>query len=320
LLIDAEGVDYPVLSNDNGFLGRWGNRTHLAYFGDKDIKAAQSEHLTDIGALEKRIGEPEPFELIKKPALSVMELLAWLGEERLAVSGDPLDPDRDGLGVMATRLSGGDPAILVYNSVDSFRRSGERSVRLTFDNVAPGSYALALFRIEDGRGDPYSVWETLDDLDKPGFEALTAMRAAQEPALSIEQIHVSAAIRQATLTLDIALPGVALAVLARRGDKSPGAPRDLRLTSYAGLNGAVNTVLFWQSGGADSLELFDVLWSASENGPYRVVNSVALLSTVYLHTVGQEAGFYKVQARDVFGRVSPSSPAAPGIAAAPSAA
>ncbi|PXW54026.1 L-iduronidase [Chelatococcus asaccharovorans] len=320
LIIDNEGVDYPVLSNDNGFLGRWGNRTHLAYFGDKDIKAAQNEHLTDIGALDQRVAEPEPFELIKKPALSVMELLAWLGEERLSVSGDPLDPDRDGLGVIATRLSGGDPAILVYYSVDSFRRSGERPVRLTFDNVAPGVYALALFRIEDGRGDPYSVWETLDDLDKPGVEALAAMRAAQEPALAIEQIHVSAANPQATIKLDIALPGVALAVLARRGDEGPSMPRDLKLTAYAGLNGAVNTVLFWQTGGSDSLELFDVFWSESENGPYRVVNPAPLLSTVYLHSAGGEAGFYKVQARDVFGRVSPPSPAVPGIAAAPSAA
>ena len=127
ILIDKEGVNYAVLSNDNGFIGRWGQRTPLCYFGQREILAAQAEHRTDISALDARIAAPKSFELVKKPALSAMELMALLGEERLAVKGDALDPDMDGLGALATRLPDG-AAVLLYNSVDRIWVSGTRSI------------------------------------------------------------------------------------------------------------------------------------------------------------------------------------------------
>src|SRR5262249_12247185 len=62
LMVDGEKIDYTLLSNDNGFVGRWGHRTQLAYFGNRPVVPAQSEHVTDLAALARRRAAPEPFD------------------------------------------------------------------------------------------------------------------------------------------------------------------------------------------------------------------------------------------------------------------
>lgn len=311
LMIEAEGVDYAVLSNDNGFVGRWGHRTHLTYFGNREIVGAQSEHRSDLAALDARRANPEPFELIKKPALSVMELLGLVGEQRFRLDDQGLDPDRLGLGAMATALGDGaaksGASVLLYNSVDRIWQSGESRVALDFAGLQPGAYALATFRIAHGKGDPFTVWEDLGAPDLPNPAELDAMRLAQEPALTIEHLQIGGAQATYTLALDMPLPSVALVALVRRAGDAPQAPSKLRGRRFGGLNGRSNLMLFWEPAAHASVQLFDVLWSASENGPWQVVNPVGLLSSVYLHSV--EAGdFYKVRARDLFGRTSAESP------------
>jgi L-iduronidase len=314
ILIDREGVNYGVLSNDNGFIGRWGQRTHLCYFGQREILAAQAEHRTDISALDARIAAPKPFELVKKPALSAMELMALLGEERLAVKGDALDPDMDGLGALATRLPDG-AAVLLYNSVDRIWVSGTRSIRVAFDSVRPGTYAIATFRIQSGMGDPFTVWEELGGPDIPAPDELDALRAAQEPELSIETIRVGGNHRPVERMLELALPGIALVALIERSASAPKVPTQLTVRHYPGLNDATNAVLFWQGEGqGSSIELFDVLWSPDQEGPYEVVNPSGLLSSVFVHRLNTVPGYYRVRSRDLFGRTSELSSAVSGRA------
>jgi L-iduronidase len=309
LMIDGEGVDYEVLSNDNGFVGHWGHRTHLTYFGKRPVRAAQAEHKTDIAALEARRAEPEPFDLVKKPALSVMELLGLLSDRRFDLGGQGLDPDRNGLGAIATALGGTDQpsgaSVLLYNSVDRIWQSGESTVALDFSGLQPGAYALASFRIAHGKGDPFTVWEDLGAPDLPNAAELTAMRLAQEPALTVEHLQIGGAQAQYELKLDMPLPSVALVALVRRDDAAPAAPSAPRINRFGGLNGE-NRVLFWEPALYDGIQLFDVLWSAGENGPWQVINPVGLLSSVYLDT-NAAAGFYRIRARDLFGRVSAES-------------
>lgn len=312
LMIDGEGVDYEVLSNDNGFVGHWGHRTHLTYFGKRPVRAAQSEHKTDIAALEARRAEPEPFDLVKKPALGVMELLGLLSERRFALDDQGLDPDRNGLGAIATALGSGalpsGASMLLYNSVDRIWQSGESAVELAFSGLQPGAYALATFRIAHGKGDPFTVWEDLGAPDLPSAAELEAMRLAQEPALTVEHLQIGGTVARHELELDMPLPSVALVALVRRDDAAPAAPTALRISRFGGLNSG-NHVLFWDPVPHEGIQLFDVLWSANEKGPWQVINPVGLLSSVYLHP-GARTGFLCVRARDLFGRVSAESGAA----------
>ncbi|TCR67673.1 glycosyl hydrolase [Bosea sp. BK604] len=312
LMVDAEGVDYDILSNDNGFVGHWGHRTHLTYFGNRPVKPAQAEHKTDIAALEARRANPEPFELVKKPALSVMELFGLLSERRFRLDDQGLDPDRAGLGAIATAFGSEEErsgaSVLLYNSVDRIWRSGEAKVELDFAGLQPGAYALASFRIAHGKGDPFTIWEDLGAPDLPNPAELEAMRLAQEPALSVEHVQIGGATAGYTLPLDMPLPSVALVALVRREGEAPGAPSKLKARHFGGLNGRSNLVLFWEPAEHRSVQLFDVLWSGSENGPWQVINPVGLLSSVYLHPA-EAKGFYKVRARDLFGRISTESAA-----------
>lgn len=312
LMVDGEGVDYEVLSNDNGFVGHWGHRTHLTYFGNRPVRAAQAEHKTDIAALEARRANPEPFELVKKPALSVMELLGLLSERRFRLDEQGLDPDRAGLGAIATALGRDEEklgaSVLVYNSVDRIWQSGESKVELDFAGLQPGAYALATFRIAHGKGDPFTVWEDLGAPDLPNAAELEAMRLAQEPAFAIEHLQIGGARTDHALSLDMPLPSVALVALVRREGEAPAAPTKLTARRFGGLNGRSNLVLFWEPAPHESVQLFDVLWSPSEAGPWQVVNSAGLLSSVYLHPT-EAKGFYRVRARDLFGRTSAESEA-----------
>jgi L-iduronidase len=85
MMADAIGVDYAILSNDNGFIGEWGNRTLLARFGPAQwIEDGQRGHLMLKGYEQREMSTP-PFAMLKKPVFNAMTLLSYLGEERLAV-------------------------------------------------------------------------------------------------------------------------------------------------------------------------------------------------------------------------------------------
>jgi L-iduronidase len=316
LMVEAEGVDYDILSNDNGFLGRWGQRTHLAFFGTRQFDAAQRDWVTDLSALADRRANPEPFDYVKKPGLTVMELLALLGDRRVDAPG-ALDPDHTGLGVMATPTANG-ATILLYNSVDRIWRSGVSPVALEVSGLAPGRYTLGIFEIAQDKGDPFSVWEAqatklphaeqLAALSTPNAEQLTAMRRAQEPALTTRAVEVGTDGRL-TLDLKLLLPSVTLVALSREDGARPVAPpANLRLRRDRGLNG-VNQILFWDPPAADGILLYDVLWSETRDGSFQAVNPVPLLSSVYLHAVERPGGFYRVRACTLSGQeLSTSEP------------
>ncbi|MGL4963669.1 MAG: GH39 family glycosyl hydrolase [Inquilinus sp.] len=308
LLVEAEGVDYDILSNDNGFLGRWGQRTHLAFFGARQFDAAQRDWVTDLAALADRRANPEPFDYVKKPGLTVMELLALLGDRRVDAPG-ALDPDRTGLGIMATPTAEGG-AVLLYNSVDRLWRSGTSPVALEVAGLAPGRYALGIFEIAQDKGDPFSIWEAqaaatpthadqLAALSTPNAAQLAAMRRAQEPALTVREVEIGADGRLA-LDLELLLPAVALVVLARDEAGREATPAtNIRVRRDRGLNGP-SQLLFWDPPAGEGVRLFDVLWSAAETGPFEAVNPVRLLSSVYLHAA--DRGFYRIRTTDLAGR------------------
>src|SRR3954451_608254 len=67
-------------------------------------RRAQAEHRTDLAGVAAARAASMPFELVKKPALAVIEMLALLGPERCVTTSDAaLDPDASGLGLFATR-------------------------------------------------------------------------------------------------------------------------------------------------------------------------------------------------------------------------
>ncbi|MBN1247016.1 MAG: glycosyl hydrolase, partial [Anaerolineae bacterium] len=164
-LVDGKGVDYSLLSNDNGFLGTWGHRTLLTRFSETDhIDHGQADGQRDGPRLEEDLLR-RSFELIKKPVLNVMTLLSLLGDERCAVTGT--GGAAAPCGAIATHRGEEQVAALLYNSVDAINAGGNSPVTLTLMNLPFRRAMLCTFQIpapSDAAGmdtDPFAVWDRM---------------------------------------------------------------------------------------------------------------------------------------------------------------
>ena len=80
-------VNYTLLSNDNGFIGYWGNRTLVTRFGSQAFTdTGQSHHKPQVIRDLRQNGRP-PFSMIKKPVVNAFILLSLLGKRRALVNG-----------------------------------------------------------------------------------------------------------------------------------------------------------------------------------------------------------------------------------------
>lgn len=298
LMMDAEGVEYGLLSNDNGFIGRWGHRTMLTCFGDREVRAAQSEHRTDLAAVEAARDAPVRFSLVKKPGLTVMEFLSLLGPERLEATATPaLRPDSDGLGVMATARGEGVVA-LIYNSVDRIWTSGVTPVEVSLHGLAPGPHDVTLLTLDEAHGIAFWQWEAAGAPARPDAAQLAVMRAAQDiGCLFTRRIEVAAA--PVPIRFDVRLPSTMLLVVEPAGGEG-GQPRELRATRYPGLDGEGEIMLTWQADPANRVTAFDVLHTATPAGPFRPL-AERLLSRCFVHAAG--AGAYRIRARTLGGEL-----------------
>jgi L-iduronidase len=313
LVADARRTDARLV-NDNGFLGPWGHRTLLTYFGARRFPSGQATHQTDAAKLRAVPPAIQPFELVKKPALAVMELMALLGPELCPVSSDPpLDPDRDGVGLIATawpRAGEGTSraAVLAYGSPERIWASGNRRLILSLEGLVPGEYATAAFRLDQEHGCAFDLWDQWEAPDQLDARQFAALRAAQEAELlgPVQRVRVEVG-RSLAYELALPLPSVTLFLAERWSDGPLSSPTHLAAVHQPSLTEQNNVLLTWKPGSAEGVQLFDVLFGPSEEGPLARVNPAPLLSAAYLHTRVPGIGFYAIEARRLDGATSRSS-------------
>ncbi|WP_160194713.1 GH39 family glycosyl hydrolase [Devosia riboflavina] len=257
LMVDDAGVDYELLANDNGFIGTWGHRTQLAYFGSKVYTKAQHEFVTDQSALGTEPVESR-FSMVKKPSQAVMDMMGLLGEERLAYS-----PVGDRLGVIPTRHSDGRIAILLYNSVDRIRASGEEAVHLDLA-LPPGQYSYALHALS---GDlAFGAWESMGAPAEPSDEQLARLRVLGEPLA----MGGGRADGRLQLDLILELPSVHLLLIAPKSG-APTRPEVRFAEECRGLNGHRQVILGWAP--AEGFARYSLAKATSPAGPFTPVSS-----------------------------------------------
>jgi len=288
-IIEELGCDYALLSNDNGFLGTWGQRTHLARFGNQEN-------------LER--GE---FELIKKPVFNAMVMLSLLGDTCLSVKG--CDDPFANVSVIATKRGSDQVAVLVYNSRDRIMSSGCERIELCLNDLPFGDAMLVHYRIDEDHGDPYNLWEEMGAPKKPSAEQFATMRKNQE--LAVLEGPREVAIRDGRLTLDfdLPLPAVSLILLSKRPAEAPGKVEQLRGEKYKGITGNEEVLLSWEGIDSRVIQTYEVLYAESPEGPFERINGSDLICTAFLHvrkTAGGK-GYYKIRAVDYWGRFGEES-------------
>jgi L-iduronidase len=326
-LVDAKGVDYLLLSNDNGFLGTWGHRTLLARFSELDhIDHGQADGQRDAPRLEED-QRRRRFELIKKPVLNVMTLLALLGDERCAVTGafEAAGP----LGVLATRHGDGQIAVLLYNSDDrSTVGGGATRVTLCVEDMPFERAMLTRYGIGGDDDDPFNVWERMGAPDHPNAAQFEALRHAQELHANLAPREVEVVDGRWTCTLDLDLPSVTLLLLTVDPGAAPAKVTGLKAERYEGMEGEGQVLLTWDAADSRALGTYEVLFTPEANSPLPVLpgggkvrrpsplgegdarrltlgegrlNPVDLLDTAFLVSI-PEPGTYQVRAVDYWER------------------
>ncbi len=292
-LRDEHGVNYVLHGNDNGFPGGWGARTCLAALHDR---ANIRKELVDQ---------------IKKPFLTLFEMMALLGDERVRVEG--AGGALDDFGALATRRGDDQVAVLVYHSHDRVHTARNRPVTadLTVTGLPFRRGAVTHYRIADGEL-PFDVWDAAHADHVMKSLALTAelirkLRERQELPCVSHRPEVGFDGGSASVRIEVVEPSVHLLLFTRKPPRAPGTVRGLRVTRHWGITGQAQVMLRWEGLGSRALRTYEVGFAKSRDGKTRRVNTPDLLPTAFLHEAPDVRGWYRVRAVDYWGRPGPWS-------------
>jgi L-iduronidase len=276
---DENKVDFTLLSNDNGFQGGWGQRTHTAYLGKRE---------------DLRLGV---FDQVKKPIHNLFTMLSLLGDERLKVTGD--GASLTDLGVIATRRGCDQIAVLLYHVNDRIHSCRNAPVDVTLD-LPLANATLAHYRIVDGNTpfDHFDLAVASQPMQNLVLDAalLKQMRDNQELEL------VSCRPATGKVTVNVTDPSVHLLLFTRRSAAVPSTVKGLRTRRYFGGTRQAQVMLTWRGLPSRVLRTYEVFHSKTRNGRYRRINPPELLAAAYLHVADDVRGWYKVRAVDYWDR------------------
>ncbi len=274
-----EGLGQPYFtSTDNGFLSTsWFKRTQGVVIEDGNR-----------------------FAMIKKPSHNAFTVLSLLGNYRLELSGAP--DVTSGIGAMATinTFADGQIAVMLFNEDQE-----NVDITVALENLPFTEAMLSHFRIDEQHSNPYRIVQNVSGT--PDAEQLKAIREEMELAYFEEPSE--AAIDDHSLRLECSLPtnSVSLFLVSPKPENAPAPVVNLSVEEFNGLHGP-EKLLTWRDTRNHRLRTYKVLFSESEDGPYRRVNDPDILCKAYMLPASSETGFYRVQAVDLWERTSDDAP------------
>ena len=288
---------------------------------DRDNNQSTFAQRTLVARFAMNKSHPPTVEVVRKPVLNVMGMLAKLGTSRVAVGGLQ-DPDLAMLGGIATR-DASSSAVLLYSSQDSQAAppDARTAVSLTLANLPPAmaagkGAAVALWMLDDAHGNALAAWEAQGRPLFPTAADFAQMRAASEIAMApgypkpLDRLRHAADDGSSAATASIAMrtPAVALLhVCAQQGTPPPPANVSAHVTPTPG-----TTLVKWQDS-SRCVATFIIERSAEKDGTYQRVNVADTVWLSFIHAGGPAArgpGCYRVRTKDYWGAVSAPSPAA----------
>lgn len=178
ILIDSAKVNLTLLSNDHTFVGDWNMRTTHNLFTNPN--------------------NPKDFILIKKPALTVMNLIGAMGNLYFDVNIP--DSISSHFGIIPT-LKGDSVVVLVYNKTDMVIKTPNRSpkpepdfendlmkkqflsIELKIKGQKSKSVQIDEYRIDETHGNPYHEWVKMGKPEFPDNEQLQVLKHSEIPPL-----------------------------------------------------------------------------------------------------------------------------------------
>lgn len=297
LLSDPNNTfNYRLLSNDNAFLSY-----HPHPFSQRTLTARFQVNNT----------QPPHVQLIAKPVLTVMALLALLGETQVAAGVHSSVGRSSTLGVLASchqGAAGGSGAdswqavALIFNSDDNrtSNASDDVTVSLTGLQAQPG-LRYVTFYLDNQVSNPFLLWQEMGRPDFPSVEQFRRLRSQQEPQRQ-GPYDVPAG---GTLTLKarLSLPSVLLVHVCARPKATPSQVSGLRFIRVT--RGQV--LLVWSDINVQSrcVKTFQVEFSGADGDFHRINGDTIFTSFLYSPEAQEVVGLYRVRAVDYWDRPGP---------------
>lgn len=294
-------INYTLLSNDNAFLSY-----HPHQFTQRTLTARFQVNNT----------HPPHVQLIRKPALTVMGLLALLGETQvlaqiLSLSGNSSST----VGVLASShrpvMPGGSDswqaAVLVYNSDDNSSSTNTDDVTVTLTGLAEHKGAGLVYvthYMDNNVTNPYQLWQSMGSPDFPTAQQFRQLRSVQNPR--VDGPWKVPAGDTLTLKAGLSVPSVLLIHVCAQPKTPPDQVNGLRFIRIT--KGQV--LIIWSDHCVDTkcIKTFEVEFSTDQK-EFRRVNTQDSIFTSYVYSpVDQDVGgLYRVRAVDYWGRPGPYS-------------
>ncbi len=311
IIKDSLGVNLALVSNDNAFMGVWGQRTHMARF---------------IQNPREQFNPASEFYMIKKPVLTAMSLLAMLGNERF--SDVTMDAAPKQLGMIPTKNENGDIVIALYNSPEfpldhSIKPSMEMNhndsltfehndamVNLNLKGLQSKDPVVVQYGIDEEHGNPYRIWQQLSSPEFPDHDQFLKMWANQDPELMKEQENLKINNGQATIQVAMKPASVSCVVIAQKPELPPSPVTILATRVYKGLSGEPVVFVRWGQTEGGQMLSYDVYFASGDSNDFQKVNPAPVIDQGIAHSWGPgvKSGSYKVQAVDYWSRKSDFSP------------
>jgi L-iduronidase len=270
-VVEGLGANFR-LSNDNAFIGDWGQRTQFKWYGDKNS-----------------------FALIKKPQHNILTLLSLLGDQQVVTTGDT-----SVVSSLASVRGTNQAAVIVTHYSDITTDTSNQTVTLKLNNLPFSSGKIVEYRIDPNNSNIYKLWQSLGSPATLSQSQLQTLRDGQEIARLSTADFSSPGI---SVTLDLPAQGVSLLLLSADPGTAPAEVTDVKVYRCASvIRGRDDLMVSWQS---DSrfVRTFEVYHSASASGAFVRVNTPDILSTGYTYQVpAGSTGYFKVRAVDFWGR------------------
>eukprot|EP00075_Anas_platyrhynchos_P012989 XP_027302242.1 alpha-L-iduronidase isoform X1 [Anas platyrhynchos] len=293
-------INYTLLSNDNAFLSYYPH-----YFTQRTLTARFQMNNT----------KPPHVQMVRKPVLTVMGLLALLGEKQIFAevkSSEGKSTENDTVGVLASvhtpsELQPSDSwqaTLLIYSSEDNRTSSNISTVTVNathFPKLREPVYMT--YYLDNNQTNPYLKWKELGSPDFPSPEQFQQIRDAEDPVATGPFAFPEGGIL--TLKQDFPVPSVFFIHICARPSSVPDQVTGVRFIPLT--KGQV--VVLWDDGCVNSkcIKTFEVQFSP-DGKAYRRINAKDTIFTLWVYSPGSSvSGFYRVRAIDYWGKAGLSS-------------
>ncbi|XP_026198529.1 alpha-L-iduronidase isoform X1 [Anabas testudineus] len=295
LLNNANTINYTLLSNDNAFLSY-----HPHPFTQRTLTARFQVNNT----------QPPHVQLIRKPVLTVMGLLALLGETQVVaeVFNSP-GANSSTVGVLSSShkpvIPGGSDswqaAVLVYNSDDNSTSTRTDGVTVTLQGLSAQKENLVYvtYYMDNNVTNPYQLWQNMGSPDYPTAEQFRRLRSTQDP--HVDGPHEVPAGDTLTLKAKLPVPSVLLIHVCAQPRAVPDQVTGLHFIRIT--RGQV--LIVWSDHCVDSkcIGTFEVEFS-TDHKTFSRINKQNTIFTSYVYSPVDQGvdGLYRVRAVDYWGR------------------